>query len=90
VIIDIDLAARTGAIRFLLHVLGEGPIEIAPILAAVFLHLIDSPKKRAYIRVGTDLEVSILRWSILRFLTWMLIRWLCLPSRTHMVKEGIT
>ena len=57
VIIDIDLAARTGAIRFLLHVLGEGPVEIARLLASVFLHLVDSPRTRAYIQVGTDLEV---------------------------------
>lgn len=57
VVIDIDLAARTGTIRFLLHVLGEGPVEIARILASVFLHLVDSPRTRAYIQVGTDLEV---------------------------------
>ena len=56
-VIDIDLASRTGAIRFLLHVLGEGPVEIARILASVFLHLVDSPSTRAYFQVGTDLEV---------------------------------
>lgn len=59
-VIDIDLAARTGAIRFLLHVLGEGPVEIARILASVFLHLVDSPRTRAYFQVGTDLEVLYL------------------------------
>ncbi|CAA7271328.1 unnamed protein product [Cyclocybe aegerita] len=58
-IIDIDLAARTGTIRFLLHVLGEGPVEITPILASVFLHIVDSPRTRAYIQVGTDLELAI-------------------------------
>ncbi|KAF4617458.1 hypothetical protein D9613_006099 [Agrocybe pediades] len=58
-IIDIDLAARTGVVRFLLHVLGEGPTEIAPILATVFLHIVDSPRTRAYIQVGTDLEISL-------------------------------
>ena len=56
-VIDIDLTARTGAIRFLLHVLGEGPFEISRILASVFLHLVDSPRTRAYFQVGTDLEV---------------------------------
>jgi len=66
VVIDIDLASRTGIIRFLLHVLGEGPIEIAPILASVFLHLVDCPRTRAYIQVGTDLEV----WLIV-FFHWM-------------------
>lgn len=57
VLIDIDLSARTGTIRFLLHVLGEGPIELAPVLASVFLHLIEDPQSRKYIKVGTDLEV---------------------------------
>lgn len=58
VLIDIDLASRTGVLRFLLHVLGEGPVEITPILASVFLYLVDSPRTRAYVQVGTDLEVS--------------------------------
>lgn len=62
VLIDIDLALRTGVIRFLLHVLGEGPVEITPILASVFLHLVDCPRTRAYLQVGTDLEV-IIRWA---------------------------
>jgi hypothetical protein len=60
VLIDIDLAARTGTIRFLLHVLGEGPIELSPLLASVFLRIIDDPQSRKYIRVGTDLEVGTL------------------------------
>lgn len=58
-LIDIDLVSRTGGILFLLHVLGEGPIEITPILAAAFLHIVDSPGTRAYLRVGVDLEVSL-------------------------------
>ncbi|KAH9480426.1 Target of rapamycin complex 2 subunit ste20 [Psilocybe cubensis] len=58
-IIDIDLAARTDVIRFLLHVLGEGPVEITPILASVFLHLVDSPRTRAYLQVGSDLELAL-------------------------------
>ncbi|EDR13794.1 uncharacterized protein LACBIDRAFT_309182 [Laccaria bicolor S238N-H82] len=58
-VLDIDLVARTGGIRFLLHVLGEGPVEITPILAAAFLHIVDSPRTRAYLRVGTDLEMAL-------------------------------
>lgn len=57
VLLDIDLVARTGGIRFLLHALGEGPLELAPILAATFLSIIDSPRTRSYLTVGTDLEV---------------------------------
>ena len=58
VIIDIDLVARTGGIRFLLHALGEGPVEMGSFLATAFLSVIDSPRKRAYFRVGTDVEAS--------------------------------
>jgi len=57
VLIDIDLVARSGGIRFLLHALGEGPVEVGPMLAATFLHIIDSPRTRAYLRLGTDMEV---------------------------------
>lgn len=57
VLLDIDLVARTGGIRFLLHALGEGPMELGPILAATFLSIIDSPRTRSYLSVGTDLEV---------------------------------
>ena len=61
VLIDIDLVSKTGGIRFLLHALGDGPLELAPILASVFLHIADSPRTRAYLRLGSDLEV----WRVL-------------------------
>lgn len=70
VLIDIDLVARSGGIRFLLHALGEGPVEVGPILAATFLHIIDSPRTRAYLHLGTDLEVGELflsRFTLLLF-----------------------
>lgn len=63
VLIDIDLAVRTGTMRFLLHVLGEGPIELSPLLASVFLRIIDDPQSRKYIKAGTDLEVGTLAYS---------------------------
>ncbi|KAN0087521.1 Rapamycin-insensitive companion of mTOR, N-term domain containing protein [Tylopilus felleus] len=59
-LLDIDLVARTGGIRFLLHALGEGPAELGPILAATFLHIIDSPRTRAYLRLGVDVEIAFL------------------------------
>ncbi|KAF8133736.1 Rapamycin-insensitive companion of mTOR, N-term-domain-containing protein [Boletus edulis] len=59
-LLDIDLVARTGGIRFLLHALGEGPVELGPILAATFLHIIDSPRTRAYLRLGVDVEIALL------------------------------
>jgi large subunit ribosomal protein L17e len=60
VVIDTDLVARTGGMRFLLHALGEGPLEVAPILASAFLHIVDSPRTRAYLQVGADLEVFLM------------------------------
>ncbi|KAF8139513.1 Rapamycin-insensitive companion of mTOR, N-term-domain-containing protein [Mycena galopus ATCC 62051] len=57
-VIDTALVARTGGMRFLLHALGEGPLEVAPILASAFLHIVDSPRTRAYLQVGADLEMA--------------------------------
>ncbi|EJF61068.1 hypothetical protein DICSQDRAFT_147513 [Dichomitus squalens LYAD-421 SS1] len=58
-LIDIELMSRTGGIRVLLHALAEGPLEMAPLLSAAFLHIIDSPRTRAYLRPGTDLEIAL-------------------------------
>ncbi|KAF9077790.1 Rapamycin-insensitive companion of mTOR, N-term-domain-containing protein [Rhodocollybia butyracea] len=58
-ILDTDLLAKTGGIRFLLHAIGEGPVEITPILAFTFLHIVDSPRTRVHLRVGTDLEIAL-------------------------------
>lgn len=49
--------ARTGGIKLLLHQLAEGPPEMAPMLSSAFLHIVDSPRTRAYLMPGTDLEV---------------------------------
>ena len=58
VLVDIDLVARTGGLRYLLHILGDGPVELSLMLASVFLHIADSPRTRVYFRVGADLEVG--------------------------------
>ncbi|RDB17886.1 Target of rapamycin complex 2 subunit ste20 [Hypsizygus marmoreus] len=58
-LIDIDLVSRTGGIGLLLHLLGEGPVELMPILASTFLHIVDSPRTRVYLRVGVDLELAL-------------------------------
>ncbi|KAI0775530.1 Rapamycin-insensitive companion of mTOR, N-term-domain-containing protein [Trametes elegans] len=57
-LIDIELMARNGGIRVLLHALAEGPSEMAPLLAAAFLHIVDSPKTRVYLNPGTDFELA--------------------------------
>jgi rapamycin-insensitive companion of mTOR len=59
VLIDIDLVSRTGGVRFLLQALGDGPVELTPILASTFLHLVDSPRTRPYFNLGTDLELAL-------------------------------
>ena len=71
----------------MLHALGEGPLEIAPILASAFLHIVDSPRTRAYLQVGADLEV---RSNSLSCRLSLFSRWLFLPSRTLMGKGRIT
>ncbi|KAF8631052.1 hypothetical protein AX15_002660 [Amanita polypyramis BW_CC] len=58
-LVDIDLVARTGGLRYLLHVLGDGPVELSLMLTSVFLHIMDSPRTRVYFRVGTDLELAL-------------------------------
>jgi rapamycin-insensitive companion of mTOR len=57
VLIDINLLAKSGGITFLLHALGEGSIGLAYVLASTFLHIIDYPRTRTYLQLGSDLEV---------------------------------
>ena len=59
VLIDIDLVARTGGIRLLLHALADGPLEMAPMISSAFIFIADSPLTRAYLHPGTDLEVRL-------------------------------
>ncbi|KAG6820706.1 hypothetical protein H0H93_012759 [Arthromyces matolae] len=59
VLIDIDLVSRTGGVGLLLQLIGDGPLELVPLLAAAFLHIVDSPRTRAYMRVGGDLELAL-------------------------------
>jgi len=51
-LIDMELMARCGGIRVLLHALAEGPSEVTPLLASVFLHIIDSPQLGVISRQG--------------------------------------
>lgn len=57
VLIDLDLAVRTGGLRVLLQSLSDGPMEFAPYVATAFCYIVDSPKTRVYLHPGTDLEV---------------------------------
>jgi len=63
VMIDIDLLARCGGLRVLLHSLAEAPGELTPLLASTFLYIVDLPRTRGYLRPGSDLEVSLQQFS---------------------------
>jgi rapamycin-insensitive companion of mTOR len=63
VMIDIDLLARCGGLRVLLHSLAEAPGELTPLLASTFLYIVDLPRTRGYLRPGSDLEVSSWQFS---------------------------
>ena len=43
----------------LLQSLSDGPPELAPVLAMAFLTITDSPRTRAYLHPGTDLEMGL-------------------------------
>jgi hypothetical protein len=45
--------------KVLLQSLSDGPSELAPVLAMAFLTIIDSPRTRAYLHPGTDLEMGL-------------------------------
>ena len=57
VVRDIDLLANANGLRVVLQALSDGPPELAPSLAMVFIFIIDRPHLRAYLRPGIDLEV---------------------------------
>ncbi|QRV77606.1 STE16 protein [Ceratobasidium sp. AG-Ba] len=58
-LIDIELVCKSGGLRTVLGALTDGPAELAPVLAQVFLHLIDTPRTRKYLTPGVDLEVAL-------------------------------
>ncbi|KAI0061413.1 hypothetical protein BV25DRAFT_1900415 [Artomyces pyxidatus] len=58
-LIDIELVAKAGGIRILLHSLAEGPMELASLLTSVFLCIVDSPRTRRYLHPGIDLEMAL-------------------------------
>lgn len=69
---------RTGGVRVLLHSLADGPLEMAPLLTSAFLHIADSPRTRAYLHPGTDLEVRTFLYFRLCSSDHDALRWLYL------------
>lgn len=58
-IFDLRLLIRGGGMRTVLQSLNDGPPELAPVLVQAFLHLVDMPSTREYLRPGVDLEVAL-------------------------------
>lgn len=58
-IFDLRLLIRGGGLRTVLQSLNDGSPELAPVLVQAFLHLIDMPSTREYLRPGLDLEVAL-------------------------------
>lgn len=54
---DVALLDSADGLRVLLHALIDGPYELAPSIAQVFIYLVDRPHLRAYLHSGLDLEV---------------------------------
>lgn len=59
VLLDIDLVHRCEGMKVLLQSLSDGPSELAHVLAMAFLTITDSPRTRAYLHPGTDLEMGL-------------------------------
>ncbi|GAB1520827.1 hypothetical protein RhiTH_003915 [Rhizoctonia solani] len=59
VLIDIELVSKSGGLRSVLTALTDGPTELAPVIAQVFLHIIDAPRTRCYLTPGVDLEIAL-------------------------------
>ncbi|ELU39022.1 ste16 [Rhizoctonia solani AG-1 IA] len=51
--------AEIGGLRSVLTALTDGPTELAPVIAQVFLHIIDAPRTRCYLTPGVDLEIAL-------------------------------
>ncbi|RDL34990.1 HR1 repeat-containing protein [Venustampulla echinocandica] len=54
---DPSLLVASGGLRALADALGEGTYEASESLTAAFLFLLDSPRRRKYLRSGYELEV---------------------------------
>lgn len=59
VLIDIELMARSGGIRTLLHIVADGSPDLAPIITSAFLIILDSPRTRQYLSPGDEFEVGL-------------------------------
>jgi rapamycin-insensitive companion of mTOR len=58
VLLDAELLYRCEGIRVLLQTLADGPPELGTVLTNVFLTIIDNPRTRVFLHLGTDLEVG--------------------------------
>jgi rapamycin-insensitive companion of mTOR len=43
----------------LMHIIADGPPDLAPLLTSAFLHIIDSPRTRVHLDPGEEFEVRV-------------------------------
>ena len=58
-LLDIDCLVRSDAVRVLLLVFKDGPVELGPPITTALLHLVDKPSSRQYLLPGSDLETVL-------------------------------
>ncbi|CED82219.1 ste16 protein [Phaffia rhodozyma] len=58
-LLDIQTLVPSNAIRVLLQCFSEGPHELAPAIAHVFLYVIDCPERRESLNPGMDIEMAL-------------------------------
>ncbi|KAF8755179.1 Rapamycin-insensitive companion of mTOR, domain 5 [Rhizoctonia solani] len=59
VLIDIELVSKSGGLRSVLTALTDGPTELAPVIAQVFLHIIDAPRTDVTLLLGLILSSGL-------------------------------
>ncbi|KIM25763.1 hypothetical protein M408DRAFT_203761 [Serendipita vermifera MAFF 305830] len=58
-LLDAELLFRCEGIRVLLQTLADGPPELGTVLANAFLTIVDNPRTRSFLHLGTDLEMGM-------------------------------
>ncbi|GAA6031289.1 hypothetical protein JCM8097_005586 [Rhodosporidiobolus ruineniae] len=59
VILNLPLLSASGGLRLILQTLTDGPSDLSLPLSLLFLHAMDHPASRQYLRPGIDLEVVL-------------------------------
>lgn len=58
-ILDTGLTVRSGGLRVIMQALLDGQLNMTEVLSYALLYILDSPKRRTYLRPGVELETII-------------------------------